>query len=222
MITKLLDLIFPPKCIFCGELISRKNNDETCLICRQNLPYCMSAELGDVAGDSFIRAVASFIYEGYVTDSIYRFKARGCQWYAKTYAKYLKYTIEHYYSDMEFDYIVSVPMTKKKLAERGYDQTRLIAEYLNREIDVPYLSDAMKKVKETPKQQGLSQAERKYNLAGVFEVAKAKEIEGKTLLLIDDVFTTGATVEECSYELLANGAESVYVATVATTMMGIE
>ena len=186
----------------------------------------MKQGVGEIDGESsdfhFTRAVAAFVYKGYVTDSIYRFKERGCRWHAKTYAKYLKYAVEHYYGDVEFDYIVSAPMTKKKLAARGYDQTRLISEHLSREMKIPYLPGAMTKVRETQKQQGLSQQERKCNLAGVFEVAKPQEIEDKTLLLIDDVFTTGATAEECSYALLAAGASKVYVATVATTLLAKE
>jgi len=223
---KLLNLIFPPKCVFCGGLLKAGDSDETCLSCRQSLPYCMKQGVGEIDGESsdfhFTRAVAAFVYKGYVTDSIYRFKERGCRWHAKTYAKYLKYAVEHYYGDVEFDYIVSAPMTKKKLAARGYDQTRLISEHLSREMKIPYLPGAMTKVRETQKQQGLSQQERKCNLAGVFEVAKPQEIEDKTLLLIDDVFTTGATAEECSYALLAAGASKVYVATVATTLLAKE
>ena len=214
-----LNLIFPPKCIFCGELLKGKGENETCLPCRKNLPYCMALNIKGIEGDNFIRAVSAFIYKDYVADSIYRFKSRGCRQYAKTYASYLKLSIEHYYKDITFDFIVSVPMTKRKLAERGYNQAQLIAQRLSSDIGIPYLTNALIKSKETTKQQNLSRDERKYNLAGVFEVAKSNEINGKTILLIDDVFTTGATIEECSYALLANGAESVYAATVAVTML---
>jgi len=222
MISKLLNLIFPPKCVFCGGLI-KGGEDETCLACRRSLPYCMAANVGDIdgaaAGFRFIRAVSVFVYKGYVTDSIYRFKERGCRTYAKTYARYLKHTIEHYYGGIKFDYIVSVPMTKAKIGKRGYDQTRLISEHLSREISIPYLVEAMVKVRETTKQQNLTRQERKVNLRNSFEVAKRSEIDGKTLLLIDDVFTTGTTMEECAGELLAHGAEAVYVATVAVTLL---
>jgi len=214
---KLLDLIFPPRCVFCGGLL-KDGTDETCLRCRQTLPYTMANDVAEIEGDNFSRAVSAFVYENYAADSIYRFKSRGCRQYAKTFAKYLVLAIEHYYREESFDLLVSVPMTKKKLAERGYDQAKLIAERLGSEIGVPYLPNALAKIKETAKQQNLSRDERKYNLAGVFEVVKANEIDGKSILLIDDVFTTGATVEECSYALIANGAERVCVATVATTL----
>jgi len=214
----LLNLIFPPKCVFCGELL--KNNDggnDTCLSCRQNLPYCMALDVTEMESDNFTRAISAFVYKDYVADSIYRFKSRGCRQYAKTYAKYLAAAIAHYYGDINFDYIINVPTSKRKLAERGYDQTKLIAQRLSSHINIPYLADVLVKSKETQKQQGLSREMRKYNLAGVFEVINPNSIDGKTILLIDDVLTTGATVEECGYTLLANGAESVYVAAVATT-----
>jgi len=222
MISKLADLIFPPKCVFCNTLIEGKSDDKVCLSCRQNLPYCMALGVGDIDGKSenfhFNRAVSAFVYEDFVANSIYRFKERGCRQYAKTYAKYLSHIIEHLYSGVSFDYIVTIPMTKARIAARGYDQTRLIAEHLSREISVPYLAGAMCKRRETEKQQGLSQDARKLNLTDVFEVVKAYEIDGKTLLLIDDVFTTGSTVDECAYTLVSTGAAAVYVATVAVTM----
>jgi len=182
----------------------------------------MALNINCIEGDNFTRVISPFIYKGYVADSIYRFKSRGCRQYAKTFAKYLKLAIEYYYKDVNFDYIVSVPMTKRKLAERGYDQTQLIAQRLSAVLGISHLANALIKSKETAKQQGLSRDERKYNLAGAFEVVKPNEIDGKIILLIDDVFTTGATVEECSYALLANGAKSVYVVTIATTMLESE
>ena len=109
-------------------------------------------------------------------------------------------------------------MTKRAIAERGYDQTRLIAERLSREINVPYLVGAMKKVRETKKQQVLSQNERKYNLKNAFAISKLDKVKGSTILLVDDVFTTGSSMEECARMLKLANVSEVYVATVATTM----
>jgi len=219
MLTKLLNLIFPPKCVFCGQIT--KCDDGVCLGCRQNLPYCMARNVAAVEGENFAQAVSAFVYEGFVADSIYRFKERGCRWYAKSYAKYVKLAVEHYFGGIEFDYIVSAPISKGKLASRGYDQTKLIAKHLEREIGVTYLANAIAKVRETQKQQGLSQLERKSNLTDAFEVSRRAEIEARRILFVDDVFTTGSTAEECSYALIANGAAEVYVAAVAATQLSM-
>jgi len=209
--------------VFCGALVGGKSDDEVCLNCRQSLPYCMALGVGDIDGKSenfhFSRAVSVFVYQGSVADSIYRFKERGCRRYAKTYAGYLKSVIGHCYATVEFDYIINAPTSKSRVAVRGYDQTQLIARHLSCEIGVQYLDGAMRKRLETPKQQGLSRDSRKLNLTDAFEIVKFDEIDGKTLLLVDDVFTTGSTVDECAYMLIANGAAKVYVATVAVTLM---
>lgn len=113
------------------------------------------------------------------------------------------------------DAIVVVPLQTKRLKEREFNQTAVIGHHLSRRLRIPFLLDALIKVKDTKPQTGLSEEERLRNLKNAF-VAMDK-VKGLNLLLIDDVITTGATIKECSRALLKAGAKGVTVLALART-----
>ncbi|MBM4137488.1 MAG: ComF family protein [Nitrospira sp.] len=117
----------------------------------------------------------------------------------------------------QVDGIVPVPLTAKGLRERGFNQSLLIARVVSKGIKVPLLMDVLAKGKETPPQIGLSAKERLINLKNAFKVNG--DIKGLRLLLVDDVMTTGATVKECSKQLMKAGAKEVIVLTLARSSM---
>ncbi|KJU87142.1 amidophosphoribosyltransferase [Candidatus Magnetobacterium bavaricum] len=114
------------------------------------------------------------------------------------------------------DMVMAVPVTKKRLIERGFNQTAILAHRLSREFDIAIVDDAALKIRETGHQVRLSREERLRALQGAFEVAR--DVKDKRILLVDDVLTTGATVNECSKVLLDAGAKEVYVAVLARTV----
>jgi ComF family protein len=111
------------------------------------------------------------------------------------------------------DGVVPVPLTLRRLRERGFNQSLLIARIIAKEIRAPLLMDILIKKKETPPQIGLTARERLLNLRNAFAVKGS--VKGMRLLLVDDVMTTGATVTECSKQLMRSGAEEVIVMTLA-------
>lgn len=111
------------------------------------------------------------------------------------------------------DGVVPVPLTKKTLGERGFNQSVLLSRVLSRSLDVPLLMDVLCKKKDTQPQIGLGAKERLSNLRNAFSVAGS--VEGRRLILLDDVMTTGATVRECSKTLVKAGAKEVVVVTLA-------
>ncbi|MCQ2399404.1 MAG: ComF family protein, partial [Clostridia bacterium] len=113
------------------------------------------------------------------------------------------------------DFVTFVPMTKKEFKGRGYNQTELLAKSFSSLSGIP-VQEVMKKTRETKRQVGLTGKERRENLKGAFTVYKRKATAGKTVLLIDDVTTTGSTAEIISDKLKRSGAKRVYVLTVAT------
>ena len=115
-------------------------------------------------------------------------------------------------SALKIDLVVPVPLSPQRLRQRSYNQALLLAREFARIKNLPVTTDLLLKVRETKSQQGLSAKERVKNLQGAFELQRT--VFGSTILLIDDVMTTGATVEACSQALLANGAEAVYVAVI--------
>ena len=124
-----------------------------------------------------------------------------------------KYLSERFDSDV----VTFVPMTKKEQRKRGYNQSELLAREIANSLSLE-CRPSLKKVKESPEQKSLSAKERAENLKGVFSCSDAA-LKGKRVLLIDDVFTTGATANECSGVLLKAGASNVLVLTACVTAL---
>ena len=118
-------------------------------------------------------------------------------------------------SNGENSLFLPVPLAKNKKRERGYNQAELIAEILAGYFQVPLMTGALVKIKKTPQQVGLSLEQRKKNIRGVFTVQSPALIRGKKIFLVDDVFTTGSTMEEAASVLKQSGATSVWGITVA-------
>ena len=112
-------------------------------------------------------------------------------------------------------FLVPIPLSRKKLKERGFNQAQEIAKELSLSLKIPLLSDVLLKIKETSAQVELQGKDRQENIKGVFVCQKPDLIKSKKIILIDDVFTTGATMEECARVLKTAGAKEVWGVTVA-------
>lgn len=106
--------------------------------------------------------------------------------------------------------LMPIPLDKKKIKMRGYNQSEELAKELSKFIKIPCISDILVKTKPTKPQMELSKQEREKNLSGVFQIKNPKEISGKKIFLVDDVYTTGSTMEECARALRQAGAKSVW------------
>jgi ComF family protein len=160
----------------------------------------------------FSRVLNYGIYEWALSAAINHLKFYGVKRLAKPLAGLL--------SAFDFsglDGIVPVPLSVRRLRERGFNQSLLVARVLSRKFQIPLLMDSLMKIKETPPQIGLSAKERLLNLRNAFEVEG--DIRGLSLLVVDDVMTTGATVTECSKVLMKAGAKEVVVLTLARASM---
>jgi competence protein ComFC len=161
----------------------------------------------------FSRIIAFGIYESVLAEAVHQFKFRGLKRFARPLGDFI--------AGLDLpsaDGIVPVPMTVKGLRQRGFNQSLLLACRISKRKGIPVLPNALLKQRETVSQLGLSAVERKKNLKNAF-VVKDK-VQGRELLLIDDVVTTGATVEECSKALMRAGAGSVTVVAVARAGSG--
>jgi ComF family protein len=156
----------------------------------------------------FSRVITYGLYEGVIREAINQFKFYGLRRLAKPLGNLL----------LGFDFpavdgVIPVPLTIRRLRERGFNQSLLIARIIAKEIRVPLLMDVLVKKNETPPQIGLTARERLLNLRNAFAVKG--NVKGLRLLLVDDVMTTGATVTECSEQLMKSDAEEVIVMTLA-------
>ena len=212
---KLFELAFPPKCIFCHSLLWKEDDDSDfiCNSCEHDLPRTTTAN-GVTKADFVTKCVSPLFYRDSVRDSIHRFKFYRCHFYSKPYAQLIKECLENH-PDIAFDYITWVPLSKKRYRRRGYDQAQLLAENLARSLNVP-IWGMLKKIRDTKAQSTLKdKSQRRANIAGAYTLTNGMDIKGLSILLIDDVVTTGSTLSECAKMLLLGGAERIYCATVA-------
>jgi len=209
LFTVLLDLMYPPKCPFCGRVVKEQGVCEACL---KSLPRTGTS--CKRKGDYFTLCVSPLYYRDNVRESLLRFKFQNCRHYAKTYAPMVAECIEKEFNN-KFDLISWVPVSRKRLRRRGYDQARLLAEEIAALYGIKAVS-LLEKHRHVPAQSGISGAEkRKANILSAYRVIDHDSACGKRILLIDDIITTGATLSECSKTLLLSGAEEILCATVA-------
>lgn len=211
LISGLLDLLFPPKCAFCRRLVKSDKN-LLCPACRANLPY--TEDGGAQHGDFFRLCISALYYEDTVRQALLRYKFQGSSGYAGTFGRLLADCIRANLRG-QYDLISWVPLSRERLRERGYDQAMLLAQAAALELQDVAVS-TLDKVRNAEKQSGVGSAEkRRANISGAYRVSDAELIQGRCILLIDDIVTTGATLSECARTLLEGGASQVVCATVA-------
>lgn len=207
-----LDLLFPPKCPFCGKILDHPG---ICPACEKNLPWTEGDDsLRQAPGG--LRCAAPLWYEGQVRDGLLRFKFQGAAAAAGPFGALIAQCAADRFSG-EFDTVTWVPVSRRRLRKRGYDQAELLAESACRLWDTEP-ARLLNKTVDNPAQSGIQDASaRRANVLGVYEPAETEIIRGKRILLIDDICTTGATLTECVRVLREAGAESVVCAAVALT-----
>lgn len=215
-------LFFPKRCDFCGcvvafdeMLCSDCNNLDRiqkpiCIYCGSNKEDCCCKQ----HKSSYKGVVAPYYYEGIVIDAIHNFKFNEQPLLSHKMAREIAISIKNEYDSVDFDFVTCVPLSKGRENQRGYNQAYLLAEKVSREIDVPY-SHLLQKVRRNTSQRKLNPTQRKVNVYGVYDILPDVDVSGKTILLIDDVKTTGATLGECAKMLKLNGAKDVFSATLA-------
>jgi len=208
---RLLDLLFPPKCPFCGCVL---DTADVCPACRKTLPWT-EEDRREQTLPGGLRCASPLWYEEAARQGILRFKFGGASGAARALGGLMAECAAERFSG-EFDTVTWVPVSGKRLKKRGYDQSRLLAEAACRRWEMRP-EPLLKKERDNPAQSGLTDAAaRRANVLGVY-TADAAGTDGKRVLLIDDITTTGATLCECARELTAAGAQSVLALTLART-----
>ena len=208
-IASFLDLLFPPKCPFCGKLLDAPG---VCPACRDSLPWTAEADaLWELPGG--LRCAAPLWYEGKVRDALLRFKFQGASAAARPLGELIAQCAAEHLSG-EFDTLAWVPVSQKRLRQRGYDQAELLARAAGAVWGVRPES-LLRKHTDNPAQSGLAGAGARAE--NVRDVYQARNAAGKRVLLIDDICTTGATLSECARTLRQAGAAEVVCAAAART-----
>lgn len=212
MLSELLDLLFPPKCPFCGKLLEN-GQALLCPECQRDLPWALGAQ-GERKGEFFTLCTAPLWYRDEVRASHHRYKFSGVRAYTRPYAELMAQCVADRLAG-KFDVITWVPISRRRLRKRGYDQSRLLAKALAHKLDMP-CQGLLKKVRHTKAQSGLKgESERRGNVLGAYEMCSGVQVAGRRILLVDDVITTGATMSECARVLRTAGATQVLCVTLA-------
>jgi ComF family protein len=198
--------IEPPFCSICGTpFISEGIKSHPCGACVTHLKYfTMARALGN--------------YEGALQAAIHHWKYEGRTYLTPFFAEWMAEGLVRYWSADSFDLLIPTPLHFQRLRERGFNQALLLVKELSHRTGIPYRKKILQKKKPTIPQVNLSGPEREKGLRGAFHLIGEEELKGKSVLLVDDVYTTGATVNECSKVLLNGGAARVDVLTLAHTI----
>ncbi len=228
LIKELISTIYPNKCIGCGEIIDEIES-LLCDFCLKNIERNNVLDLCTTCGYEnkncvckyniyrFNKLLSVFKNEGIAQKIYYNYKFNKRQHYAKYFADEMTLFIKQFYSDIKFDYVCSVPNSKKFLIRQSYDHSRFLAEHIAQNLNIPYLKNILFCDKVSKKQHKSSIKERLINVDEKYKYNF--NIDGKTVLLVDDIRTTGATLDECSKTLLYAGADNVYcVVALATSL----
>ena len=192
--------IKPPICRVCGKPRDKYFAGDLCEDCsKEGMPF------------EIARSVV--LYDGVIKEAIHKFKFEGKKALSPILGRFL---VEHLDRGeipvKKIDVVIPLPLSRKRFRQRGYNQTELLAKEISGHYSIDVDSSSLKKVKDITPQFELSREKRMSNVKGAFS---SSPLPGKNVLLIDDIYTTGATVREASMALKASGAKSVYVLTLA-------
>lgn len=208
----LLDLLFPPKCIFCGRILEQSGL-LLCPDCQRSLPWLVGSS-AERKTEFVSLCVSPLRYKAPVDASIRRFKFSGRSWYAKTYGVLTAQCVQDHLVG-KYDLISWVPVSRKRKRKRGYDQAFLLARETAKHLGEP-LVPTLEKVRHNKAQSSLEDdSSRRANVLGVYRVLDPERVAGKRVLLVDDVVTTGQTLSECAHTLRTAGAREVLCVTLA-------
>ena len=223
---KIYNLFFPTKCGFCGSItdsynyicsnckILKYNEDrEHCILCGKKV--YLDENICEKCRERRVYYEKLIYYDEYkdvLKDKIISYKFNDNPHLYHFFAELLTPKL----FQKKYDLITAVPISKKRMKERGYNQSELVAKKISKLLEIPY-AKLLIKVEETKRQSELSKIERAINVIDSFEFTKV-DIRDKNILLIDDVFTTGATVNECSKVLKKQGSKSIEVAVIALSV----
>jgi len=218
-------LFFPDVCLACGEQLLA-NEPVLCLNCRHDLPTTnFSFEANNLVEKSFYgrfpiqSATALFYYykKGTVQKLIHNLKYKGQQQVGVFTGKWLAEELFENPRFKNIDYIIPVPLHKNKLKKRGYNQVTTFGESLSKKLKITYKEDVLVRVSFTKTQTKKTRFDRWKNVQELFYVSDLKILENKHILLIDDVITTGATLEACCNALKKTRGIKISIACMAFT-----
>lgn len=222
---KLLHIFFPNKCPSCGKIIKYDEifcdkcisdiepvSGERCKVCFNLKQYCNCASYPKF----YIRSASPFVYSKSIKAAVLSLKRIKNKRLAKFFAENMARTVNKKFKNTEFDAIIAVPLHKSKKLARGFNQSELLAKELSAILGVPYLDNVLVRIAKGKAQHTLKYKQRRENIKGLY-AAGGIPIECQRVLLVDDVMTSGATMNECAKTLRLEGVSRIYCVAAAKT-----
>lgn len=228
------DIIFPPQCISCAEIIDQHQSDMFCQSCREKIhfingsfcpicgiPFRESPAGNHICGNclenrphyTLARAVADF--DTVIMDTIHKFKYGHNISIGNSLGSFMADFTFPDFNFSEYSLLIPLPLHIRRLRERGFNQSLLLAKKIGQKHKLSVNFSLLKRHKFTLTQTGLHKAQREQNIRNAFTTVCDHKVSGTNIILIDDVYTTGATINECAKVLVQAGAEKVAVLTLA-------
>jgi ComF family protein len=234
MLKAFLDILFPPRCHFCKEIIPEADDLHLCARClgacevirsplckRCGVPFYTDVGEDHLCGrcidrtPPFTAARAAALFDGPIKELIHSLKYNRRVQHRRPLAQLAVRRLDLFVAESRADLVIPVPLHVKRLRQRGFNQAVLLGEIVAREWGLPLLRRNLRRIRWTEPQINLSLTERAANVRGAFSVSEPILIRDKRIILVDDVYTTGSTVSECSCVLTDAGASEVFVVTIA-------
>lgn len=210
LIQRFLDLLYPPKCPFCGRILER-GEEGLCARCQRSLPW---TEGHNPPVDFCDVSLSPLHYRDGVRQAVHRYKFNFGRAHSCLMGELMAQCLQDCWAE-PVDVILWVPLSQKHRRRRGYDQAELLARRVGELNGIPVV-DGLEKIRNTGTQSRIGKdSARRANVLGAYRVRDGAELTGKRVVLVDDVVTSGATLSECASCLRIAGAESVAALTFA-------
>ena len=210
-INSALDYFFPPICGMCGEI----NENYICNNCYENIKKIKKCVINEYNNRNFSKHLYIFRYEGIIRNKIIEYKYEDKGYLYKMFAKIILSDKKTCNFIKKYDVIIPVPISKKRKKKRGYNQSELVANELAQKLNQDIWTDIIIKKKDNKPQSELNKLERIKNVEDIYEINKPIEVKNKKVLLLDDIYTTGSTVNEIARKLKQNQTQEIGVITLA-------
>jgi ComF family protein len=234
VLTALAELLFPPLCLTCGQILSERAGHPFCSDCYSGIrfigaplcpvcgiPYPAEGSPDHACGDCLLSkrhvgaARSLGVYKSVLLDAIHAFKYGGNLALGESLGRLMADRDYPSFRIDDYSLIVPVPLHPRRLRQRGFNQSVILARQIARRHGIAMEFRALKRIVDTESQAGLKKEDRRSNIRKAFGMSGPDRVSGKHVLLVDDVYTTGSTLGECARTLLKAGAESVGALTLA-------
>ena len=203
---KILNLIYPQVCSICGK-VGTKPLCNRCKV-KLNKEFCfMMDDYKDDNSKNFVEHYYFFKYENIIRSQLLSLKFKEKPYTYKTISYFLENKAKNFEKIKKYDIIIIVPISKKRLKERGYNQSELIAKEISKITSIKIEKNILQKIKNNPPQSTLNKEERQNNAKGVYQIKNIDKLQNKKILIIDDIYTTGNTLNECAKMLVESNID---------------